>query len=155
MKRFPLLPGLMIVLVVTCGGTSQALTGKSLSAYGIDPASVARVEILYYPEQILTRFGFTPEMLEKLYRYKVEVKEFTEATSRQRLVTALRETSMSPTGSSHDLRTAVLLYDNNGKRLLSLYFDRTGRNGMVNSESVSIDDGVYRWAKSMMKGFAD
>jgi hypothetical protein len=107
------------------------------------PEAVERVEILYYPERILTRTALTPEMLERQYKYKVEIREFTASLQREQLVPALREASFSPSaGLSYDLRTAVLLFDKSGKRLLSIYFDRSGRNGVVNNESVSTDDVV-------------
>jgi len=93
-------------------------------------------------------------MLERQYKYKVEIREFTASVQREQLVPALREVSFSATSRSYDLRTAVLLYDKSGKRMLSLYFDRSGRNGVVNRDSVSTNDAVYRWARSMMRGFA-
>jgi hypothetical protein len=95
-------------------------------------------------------------MLERQYMYKVEIREFPASLQREQLVPALQAASFSRSADrSHDLRTAVLLFDKSNKRILSLYFDSSGRNGVVNHEVVSTDDGVYRWAKSMMKGFAD
>ena len=156
MNRLSLLSVLTIAVVAATGtGCSQAPNAKSLSAYGIIPEGIERVEILYYPERILTRTALTPEMLERQYQYKVEIRDFAASIQRQQLVTAVREASVSPSNGSYDLRTAVLLYDKNGKRMLSLYFDQSGGNGVVNRESVSTNDAVYRWAKSMMRGFAD
>jgi len=156
MNGLSLLSVLTIALIAATGtGCSQATRAKSLSAYGIVPEGIERVEILYLPERILTRAALTPEMLERQYKYKVEIRDFAASIQRQQLITTVRETSVSPSNRSFDLRTAVLLYDNNGKRLLSLYFAKSGRNGVVNRESVSTSDDVYRWAKSMMRGFAD
>jgi hypothetical protein len=145
---------LSIVIVVCNIGCSQARNENS-SNYGIIPEAVERVEILYFPERILTRAALGPETLERQYKYKVEIREFPESVQREQLVSALREPSFSPSGRSYDLRTAVLLFDRSGKRVLSLYFDRSGKNGVVNGESVSTNEAVYRWARSMMRGFAD
>jgi hypothetical protein len=144
-----------ITMLVASGGTSQVRGAKSFTAYGVSPEAIDRVEILYYPEHILTRIALTPEMLEQQYQYKVEVREFVASTQRQQLVLALREISLTPSSRSFDLRTAILLYDKSGKRVMSLYFDRGGKNGVVNRETVSTSDGVYRWAKSLMRGFSD
>ncbi len=143
------------ILLASGTSTSQPRNVKAASAYGISPEAVERVELLYFPERILVRAALTPEMLERQYKYKLEIRDFSASLQRPQLITALRGATVSPSARSYDLRTAVLLYDNNGKRMLSLYFDRSGKNGVVNRESVSTDDAVYRWAKSMMRGFAD
>lgn len=137
MKRLLLWLGLMFALMLI--GCSGAVTGKALTEYGIVPEEIERVEILYFPERILTRAAFTPERLEQLYQYKIEIKDFTASTERQQFIAIVRNGSALPSYGSHDVRTAVLLYDKNGKRVLSL----------------SIDKGVYSWAKSMMRGFAN
>ena len=155
MSRLSLWSALSVVILVACTSHSQPRNDSS-SKYGIIPKAVERVEILYYPERILTRAALTPEMLERQYKYKVELRDFPASLQREQLVPMLRVASFSPSPSrSYDLRTAVLLFDESGKRMLSLYFDSSGRNGVVNRESVSTNDVVYRWAKSMMKGFAD
>jgi hypothetical protein len=142
--------GAVIATGSACAGRPP--DGKSLSTYGVVPERVARVEILYFPEDILTRAALTPEKLESSYYYKVEIKEV--ASSRDtRLTRALREAFVAPSDRPGDLRTAILLYDNTGKRMASLYFDKGGRNGVVNHDFVSSNDGVYQWAKSMIRGF--
>ena len=147
---------LSVVLLVACSTIYSQPSNDSSSKYGILPEAVERVEILYFPERILVRAGLTPEMLERQYEYKLEIRDFPASLQREQLASMLREASFSPSPSrSYNLRTAVLLFDKSGKRMLSLYFDHRGRNGVVNRESVSTNDVVYRWAKSMMKGFAD
>jgi hypothetical protein len=142
--------GTVIATGSACSGRPH--DGKSLSTYGIVPERVARVEILYFPEDILTRAALTPARLESSYYYKVEIKEVAASRNAQ-LTRALREASVAPSDRPGDLRTAVLLYDNTGKRMASLYFDKGGRNGVLNHEVVSSNDAVYRWAKSIIRGF--
>jgi hypothetical protein len=156
MSRLSQRLALSVVLFLTCSTTRSQPSSEASSKYGIIPEAVERVEILYFPERILTRIGFTPEMLEGKYEFKVEIRDFPASLQREQLVPMLREASFLPSPRrSYDLRTAVILFDKSGNRMLSLYFDRSGRNGVVNRESVSTNDVVYRWAKSMMKGFAD
>jgi hypothetical protein len=141
-------------LVAYLACTSRADT-RLLSKYAIVPEAVDRVEILYFPERILTRSALTPDMLEKQYQYKLEIRQFGECLQRQELVDALQGTALSHGDRQYDLRTAVLLYGKDGKRMLSLYFDHSGMRGMINREPISMSNDVYHWAKSMIKGFAD
>jgi hypothetical protein len=150
MPRFLLVAG----LVASSVSASQARKGQPLSAYGVVPEAIERIEILYVPERILTRTALTPDMLERQYHYKIEIRNFSQSLQRPKFLSAFRETSVSP-GSAHDLRTAVLLYGQGDKRLLSLYFDRSGENGAVNRDFVSTTDSIFHWAKSMMRGFAE
>jgi hypothetical protein len=69
MTRFSLFWVLTIAIVAASAVSSQVRGAKSVSAYGVSPESVERVEILYFPEQILTRAALTPEMLERQYQY--------------------------------------------------------------------------------------
>ena len=62
---------LMILAALRAGSvvaTSQIQTRGSLSDYGLTRESLARVEIIYYPERILTRSSLTPEILKTLYK---------------------------------------------------------------------------------------
>ena len=129
--------------------------GKPLSSFGVAPEAVQRVEILYLPERILTRAALTPEMLERQYQYKIEIRDLRDYAQHGELVALLRKTSLFRSGGTYDVRTAVLLYDSGGRRIGALFFARYGKQGVINSESGAIDSGVYRWAKSMMKGISD
>jgi hypothetical protein len=51
-------------------------------------------------------------------------------------------------------RTAVLLFDKDGRRIASVYFDQFGTGGTINGESGTISGGIYRWAKSLLNGVA-
>jgi hypothetical protein len=157
MQRFLFRWLLAVVLFVSSGVSvsCSARDGKPLSAYGVVPEAVYRVEILYFPERILTDAALTPERLERQYYDKIELKNFNGSIHRPRFIKAFRETAVSPSRDAHDARTAILLYDKTDKRLLSIYFDRSGENGVVNSDLVSIGDSLFSWAKSLMKGLAE
>ena len=132
--------------------SAQAQTEKQLN---IVPEQVQRVEILYFPERILVRAALSPEGLEKLYQYKLEIRDVRESAEWKQLLSRLRETSVRPSSNSHDHRTAVLLFDQNGRRVASVYFDEFGRGGTINGDSGSISGGLYHWAKSLLKGVAE
>ena len=60
-----------------------------------------------------------------------------------------------PTDRLGDVPTGVIFFDKSDKRVLAPYFEKFGKNGLVNREPVTLDDNVYRWRKAMMRGFAD
>jgi len=145
------LPPAVLVLALTILSTAQTQTTTPLS---IASEQVQRVEILYFPERILVRAALSPERLEQGYRYKLEIRDVRESAEWQRLPSLLRETSVKPSGHAYDHRTAVLLFDKEGRRIASLYFDQFGTGGTINGESGTISGGIYRWAKSLLRGIA-
>jgi hypothetical protein len=148
-NAFPLA---LLVLAFAILTTAQTQTAKPLS---FAPEQVQRVEILYFPERVLLRVALSPERLERLYRYKLEIRDVRESTEWQRLLSLLRETSLEPSGHGYDHRTAVLLFDQNGGRIASVYFDQFGRGGTINGDPGTITGGLYHWAKASLKGVAE
>jgi len=141
----------LLILAFTILSTAQTQTAKPLS---VALEQVQRVEILYFPERVLVRAALSPERLEQLYRYKLEIRDVHESAEWQRLPSLLRETSVKPSGHAYDHRTAVLLFDKDGGRIASVYFDQFGTGGTINGESGTISGGIYRWAKSLLNGVA-
>lgn len=116
---------------------------------------IQRVEILYFPERILVRAALSPEELEQRYTYKLEIRNVRDSIQWEQLRSVLRETSLTPGVAGHDHRTAVLLFDQNGRRIASVYFAQFGRGGTMNGNSGVIAGGLYQWAKSLLKGVAE
>jgi hypothetical protein len=141
----------LLVLAVAVLSTAQTQTAKPLS---VALEQVQRVEILYFPERISVRAAYSPERLEQFYQYKLEIRNVRESAEWQRLSSLLRETSVKPSGHAYDHRTAVLLFDGDGRRIASMYFDQFGVGGTINGESGPINGGIYHWAKSLLKGIA-
>ena len=142
----------LLVLAFTILSTAQTQTAEPLS---VAAEQVQRVEILYVPERILVRVALSPERLEQGYQYKLEIRDVRESAEGQRLLSLLRETSVKPSGHAYDHRTAVLLFDKDGRRIASLYFDQFGTGGTINGKSGTISGGIYRWAKSLLQGVAE
>jgi hypothetical protein len=72
----------LLVLTFSILSTPQTQTAKALS---IAPELVLRVEILYFPERISVRAALSPERLELLYQYKLEIRDVRESPEWQRL----------------------------------------------------------------------
>jgi hypothetical protein len=138
-------------LIVALLGDAGAQASKALS---VTPERTQRVEILYFPERVELRVALSPERLEQGYCYKLEIRDVQESAEWKRLLSVLRETSVEPSQRSHDYRTAVLLFDQDGQRVSSVYFDQFG-GGTINGDSGTIKGGLYRWAKSMLRGVAE
>jgi hypothetical protein len=119
------------------------------------PEQVERVEILYFPERVLVRAALTPERLEQLYQYKLEIRNVRNSAEWEQLRSLLSTTSVTPSGQRYDHRTAVLLFDQSGRRITSVYFGQFGRGGTINDDSGSIKGGMYQWAMSLLKGIAE
>ena len=128
-------PSLLVLACLSVLGAAQTQTGKPLS---VAAEQVQRVEILYFPERVLVRAALSPERLEQLYQYKLEIRDVRESAEWQRLPSLLRETSVKPSGRAYDHRTAVLLFDKDGRRITSVYFDQFGTGGTINGESGTI-----------------
>jgi hypothetical protein len=142
----------LLVLAFTILSTAQTQTAEPLS---VAAEQVQRVEILYVPERIFVRAALSPERLELGYQYKLEIRDVRDSAEWQRLLSLLRETSVKPSGHSYDHRTAVLLFDKDGRRIASLYFDQFGTGGTINGKSGTISGGIYPWAKSLLQGVAE
>ncbi len=141
----------VLVLTLSILSTAQTQTPRPLDGA---LEQTERVEILYFPERILVRAALTPERLEQLYRYKLEIREVRQSSEWKWLLQQLRQTSLTPSGREYDLRTAVLLFDKDGRRIASVYFDQFGAGGTINGKSGMISGGIYRWAKSLLKSVA-
>jgi hypothetical protein len=141
----------LLLLACVLFSPAQAQNAKSL---GVVPEQVERVEILYFPERILVRAALTPERLEQWYKYKLEMRDVRGSAEWQQLLSLLRTTSVTPSEHGYDHRTAVLFFDQNGRRIASVYFDQFGRGGTINRDSGSITGDMYPWAKSLLKGVA-
>lgn len=141
---------LLVLSLTLC--TAQTLTTKTLS---FDPEQVQRVEIVYFPERVLVRAALSPKRLEQLYQYKLEIRDVRETAEGRRLLPLLHGTSVEPSGHGYDHRSAVFLFDQNGRRVASMYFSQFGGGGTIDGVSGTIRGGVYQWARSLLKGIAD
>jgi hypothetical protein len=142
---------LIFVVLAFSVGVAQAQGMKPLI---VAPEQVERVEILYFPERMLVRAALTPERLEQHYQYKLEIRNVRNSTEWEQFRSLLSTTSVTPSGQSYDHRTAVLLFDQKGRRIASVYFDQRG-GGTINGDAGSIKGGMYQWAKSLLRGITE
>ena len=141
---------LVFAFAIPCTAQTQTATLLNFA-----PEQIQRVEILYFPERIPVRVALSPERLERLYRYKLEIRDVGKSQEWQQLLSRLRETSLKPSGRGYDHRTAVVLLDQNGRRVAAVYFGQFGKDGTINGESGIITGDLYHWAKSLLKGVAE
>src|SRR6266567_4549584 len=109
----------VLVIAFNILSTAQTQTAKPLN---VAPEQIQRVEILYYPERVLVRAALSPERLEQLYQYKLEIRDVRQSAEWEQFRSLLSKTSVTPAGHGYDHRTAVLLFDQTGRRIAAVYF---------------------------------
>jgi len=146
---------LALALLAFALGALSAAQSQAPKTLSFNPGQVQRVEILYFPERVLVRAALSPDRLEQFYQYKVEIRDVSETGEGRRLLPLLHDTLVEPSGHSYDHRTAVLLFDQNGRRVASVYFGQFGRGGTIDGVSGTVKGGVYQWTRSLLKGIAE
>jgi hypothetical protein len=108
-----------------------------------------------FPKELKFELDSVLKVWKSPTKYKLEIRNVRESAEWRWLPSLLHETSLKPSGHAHDHRTAVLLFDKDGRRISSRYFEQFGTEGTINGGSGTISGGIYLWAKSLLKGVAD
>jgi hypothetical protein len=121
--------------------------------------SVASIDILHMPDSIETRASVTPENLERWRDYRITISRVREWVGRNELVEAMKSTKAAPNSRMPDLRSAVIFYNSDGKRIGALYFGRYfGRYigqfgdaaGGIGNTPVKFSGDLSSWFKQMI-----
>lgn len=113
---------------------------------------VQRIEIIQIPPRILTRTRVTPEMLERSFHYKLVIRDIRGGLYGPSLIAAVASTSAEPSAEMGDLRWGVTFFDQNEQRIVSLYFDASGRRGAVDSLAASFKGDMFKWLDNNFAG---
>lgn len=116
----------------------------------IESSQVQSAEILYIPTYILRNINVTPERLQRMYKYKIVIPDFSHSHPAERLRLALRQTTAQPTKSTADLRWELKAVLRDG-RTIALYVDGFGRLGQVQTFPVRLKGKLYEW----LRGFTE
>jgi hypothetical protein len=103
---------------------------------------VERIETLHIPLGQETFGDITPQVLQNGWHYKTTIRNLP-SSSRDAVAEALTTASVRLDSRSVDLRQGVIFYSSkNDIPVGAIYFDRTGRRGVVNSTPVSFETGL-------------
>jgi hypothetical protein len=109
---------------------------------------VVRVEILQIPPGVETRTRITPDMLERIYHYKLIIRDIRGGAHGEGLLAAVASTSVTPSRDAADVRWGVIFLDASEHRVGALYLDASGRLGVVDSVPVSFRGDLSNWLNS-------
>jgi hypothetical protein len=151
----PIALGVLYYCLVLAGCTQHAVgleseVQKQLSNFVIALAggSVVRIDFLHMPDQMETRASVGPEELEKWAFSRITISNIDEWAGRDELVEVMKGTSVTKAPRMPDLRSAVILYAHDDKRIGTLYFERFFRTeGAIGSTPVSFRGGLPNWLK--------
>jgi hypothetical protein len=146
--RYLLLGMILLLPLQACGGHVP-----SGGAVGEDPVvrsavsvmrsgTTTRLQILYLPKEITTIVRVDLDALERLCYYRIGIERFHDSKLRSDLISALENSSVQRTREEADLRWGCVFYDAKDTRVLTIYFDRWGRNGLINGIAVT-SNGRY------------
>jgi hypothetical protein len=146
-----LLLGMTLLWSLACGGGSQRAAGDESPPRRRDTADVVqaavdllraegaidRLEVVHMPNDVESPVRVTPEALEKCYYFKMEFREFFVSQFREELASDLAASVLRSTAEEGDLRWGCIFYDEEGRRVLTMYFDSRGRFGSINGVLVT------------------
>jgi hypothetical protein len=121
--------------------------------------SVASVDILHMPDSIDTRASVTPENLKSWWDCRITISKVREWVGRNELEEAMKSTKVGPNSRMPDLRSAVIFYNSDGKRIGALYFGRYfgryigqfgGAEGGIGNTPVKFNGSLSTWLRQIV-----
>jgi hypothetical protein len=147
-----ILGGMCLVVLqgIACETWARSSSEDLLSSVKEDlmQNKIRSLKVLFLPYHVLTRTRMTPELLEGAAEFNTAV-EMNELLRRS-LISAIESSHGSDLDSAPDVRWGVLLQDEDGSTLHSIYVSGksmvgTGRQGIVDGRPVKLDDAMIAW----------
>lgn len=112
----------------------------------LSAGSIARVEVVWIRPTTVTRIPIDPAQLERVFQIKLSIRDISESSNAPGLVAALKSLVVHPDTGRPDLRWGVVFYQREaGQRVGAIYFDRTGKRGVVDLMPVSFRGTLFQW----------
>jgi len=129
-------------------GNSPAQLKVDALAVKLTNYEIIKIEILQIPMEMSTDTQITPDLLERVFRYKLTIRDIRGGAYQSEIIDVLKSTVVQPRTKSPDLRWGVIFYNKEGIRVGALYFDRSGNFGAVDNTPVFFSGTFYRWLES-------
>lgn len=107
--------------------------------------NVSRVEIVYYPVNILTRADLSPVLLEKNCYFRLVISQAAASAKCTGFLQALTATKISARIGSADFRWGISVYDKRGAKTFSLYLDGFGQKALIGDSALTLDGPLNVW----------
>lgn len=143
--RLPLFLGLLIYLPQYAVGSTEPNGSISGVVEALANAEIAKLEIFYYPVDILTRSRVTPEGLEKNYRFKLIIRGEAAPDATKEFLVALKGSELNVATADADFRWGSLFYDGSGKLIASIYLNDRRTIALINGLKWNIDSNLGDW----------
>jgi hypothetical protein len=157
MSRFPTFVLLLASITLLCSGcasmrsVSPAPWSKDDVIERMRSVDVDRVVVYYYRETASLFEAMNESRLERNYSSCIIIQDFKDSLFRDRLINAFSISSMKPSDrASRDLRWGCIFFDENGKRLVTLYF-APNHGAVINGTELFTDDKVTECLRTEFK----
>jgi hypothetical protein len=130
----------------------QNIQAKVISlAQDLTNGVVRRVDFLNYPEHFLTRAAIKPEEVEKLYRFKLEIRYIPGSKKIESLNRVLSSLSLGKPEIHYDVRWGCLLFDAEGNKCHTIFYDRRKKGGFIDGEMAGFDQDFSGWIETNIR----
>src|SRR5262245_17514212 len=150
---------LAVLLTLTLGqnGKSDTPTPSETMVslvQNIESGTIGKVEVLCIPDGVVFAVAMTPERLETAWHYKFTVRDFRGDPLAEKLIDAIKDTTLSELAWHGDTRWAFHFYDLDNKDVVTLYSDYSG-NMVINGRSVKSKGPLLKELKKFCPICAD
>jgi hypothetical protein len=119
-------------------------------AMSLRGGDVQRIETLHIPLSLETFGNVTPQSLQSGWHYKTTIRNLPYSL-RNALAEALMAAPVAIDSGAVDVRQGIVFYSSNEETPVgAIYFDRTGRRGVVNNATVSFGTGLLSRLKNLL-----
>lgn len=130
--------------------TEQIDFGAAISRLKVawEAGNVQRVEVIHIPSNRIYRKSVSASTIDATYVFKLVVREPRETRVVSDLMRRIGELEASSLGKPADLRWGCVFYSASDTRLLSIYFNANGLEGVVDKACVRFDStALAQWAE--------
>jgi hypothetical protein len=112
--------------------------------------AIERIEILHIREEDEFPHNVSSSVVELNWQYILAIRRPESSKTADGLIRAIKGETAELTSKVTDLRWGCLFYDKKENRIISIYFDKTGRKGVINGACVSFKSNkLLKWAKTL------
>lgn len=113
--------------------------------------NVQEIEILGIAEDANTSFS-TPDTISDHYHVRLEIRKPALSGAEIRgLIAALRSTTCTSSGDPVDVRTAIVFWGADHKKLKGFYYGSQGHGGQIDHGApCQLGPGLYKWAQGQL-----
>jgi hypothetical protein len=131
---------LSVLLCLLPAISSVQMTDDSMSSSRrqLETQALASIVVLHMSDDVLTRIAVTPDLKRKW----AEVKVTLDDTQKVKLQSMIHDTSAKPSAEKSDLRWGILFYDPLGNETGSIFVNRFGKTGYINSQAVTFSQNL-------------